>query len=131
MIITPHGHPYHNHMVTPYLHVRSVAAEVRVQRSGAVPACEALLVVDIVHAHHLLSGEHLVIKSCEYGIYLHHVATYHSGTARTSLLPVLATNCVSGNIGLIKELGLGAAPESPVADPAVDLVVGTIADTAR
>ena len=41
------------------LHVRRVAGEVGIQGTTAVSAGEALLVVDIVHAHHLLCRENL------------------------------------------------------------------------
>ena len=49
--------------MTSYLHVWGVTGEEWVQRPAAVPAGEALLVVDVVQADHLLCGEHLDIVS--------------------------------------------------------------------
>ena len=78
-----------DHVLASYLHVRGVAAQVGVQWPRTVATGEALLVVDIVHADHLLSWEHLVmgVMLVNDKIFLCLTTPAHRGQAFSPSLP--------------------------------------------
>ena len=80
-----------------------------IHRPAAFLAREALLMVDMPHGNHFLSLENLAIAP------------------GTRIIRLSSLDGPRVHIGTVQVLGLGAS-QPPITDPAVDLVIGPVAN---